>query len=718
MGQPVPHTASESPRFGTFAGVFRPIALTVLGAMLYLREGWLVGNAGLLGALAIIAAAMTITGLTVWSLASIATNTRVKAGGAFAIIAQALGLEAGGAIGLPLWIAQTLSATMYLFAFSEAWQVMFPSHSGLVVAGAGFLGVSLLAWRSAGLALRAQGAMFVLVGVALLSALGGLFSADQLYTPQLLGQYPDMTRAQSFALFFPALTGVMVGVGMSGSLVDPRRSLPRGSLAAWGATGALYLGFAVWYALIAPPETLRANTTVMIEQAAVPALVLAGLLSSTLMAALASLVAAPRLLAAMAEHQVVPGSSWLARAGADGEPRNAVLATTAVAGLGLFAGSLDDIAPVITSFFVMTYLSINGVVFVEQVLGMVSWRPLFRLPRVVPLLGVGACLIGLALASPFGGVAEVLLVVGIYAALSRRRLETPWETVRSGVLVSLGAWAARRVAHVARSERAWKPDLLVPASTEAQARSLRPLVEGLSRRNGSVRWLGLGGEPDLGDALERLAEGLRTQDIHASATTLDGDAYRLAISLALDTLQGSLFPPNLVLVDASRIDQADLDLYVQRCRRLEIGLAIWCPAAGEDPTQRPGDVAVWLSDRSPDWALKLHTANLDLPILSGWLLSTAWGSKLHLRVVVRDPADAAGGRAFLAQLRDGARLRDAVLEVREGAFADSLAQATPVGLHVFGAPPEPRLTALTDLATQAGGACLFLLDSGRESALA
>ena len=50
--------------FGMFAGVFRPVVLTILGAMLYLREGWLVGNSGLLGALAIIGVAYSITGTT------------------------------------------------------------------------------------------------------------------------------------------------------------------------------------------------------------------------------------------------------------------------------------------------------------------------------------------------------------------------------------------------------------------------------------------------------------------------------------------------------------------------------------------------------------------------------------------------------------------------------------------------------------------------------
>ena len=95
--------------FSTFQGVFRPTVLTILGVMLYLREGWVVGNAGLMGALLIIVIVYIITGATAFSLSSISTNTRTGAGGAFSIISQSLGLEVGGSIGIPFYLAQSLS---------------------------------------------------------------------------------------------------------------------------------------------------------------------------------------------------------------------------------------------------------------------------------------------------------------------------------------------------------------------------------------------------------------------------------------------------------------------------------------------------------------------------------------------------------------------------------------------------------------------------------
>src|SRR6056297_3532315 len=119
--------------FGTFTGVFLPTLLTILGVIMFLREGWVVGNAGLLGAWLVILLAFGITGFTGLSLSSIATNIRVGAGGAFNIISQSLGLEVGGSVGVPLYLSQALAVSMYIFGFRAGWLWVFPEHSPLLV---------------------------------------------------------------------------------------------------------------------------------------------------------------------------------------------------------------------------------------------------------------------------------------------------------------------------------------------------------------------------------------------------------------------------------------------------------------------------------------------------------------------------------------------------------------------------------------------------------
>ncbi|MGB8704820.1 MAG: Na-K-Cl cotransporter, partial [Gillisia sp.] len=90
---------------GTFGGVFTPSILTILGVIMYLRFGWVVGNVGLIGTLIIVTLSVSITFLTALSIAAIATDQQVRTGGAYYMISRSLGIEAGGAIGIPLFIA-------------------------------------------------------------------------------------------------------------------------------------------------------------------------------------------------------------------------------------------------------------------------------------------------------------------------------------------------------------------------------------------------------------------------------------------------------------------------------------------------------------------------------------------------------------------------------------------------------------------------------------
>ncbi|MCB0036753.1 MAG: hypothetical protein KDE51_22130, partial [Anaerolineales bacterium] len=163
-------TAGETAvQFGTFDGVFLPTLLTILGAVMYLRTGWVVGNAGLGGALLIIGLSNLITICTGLSISSVATNIRVGAGGAFSIISQSLGLEVGGSVNLPFYVAQAISAAFYIFAFSEGWLRIFPNHSAALVTFITFGICFGIAFFSVNLAARIRYPILFIVTFSLLS---------------------------------------------------------------------------------------------------------------------------------------------------------------------------------------------------------------------------------------------------------------------------------------------------------------------------------------------------------------------------------------------------------------------------------------------------------------------------------------------------------------------------------------------------------------------
>jgi amino acid permease len=704
-------------RFGTFAGVYRPVVLTVLGALLYLREGWLVGNAGLGGALLVIAAAYVITGTMALSVASIATNLRLRAGGAFAIISAALGLEAGGAIGVPLFLAQTIGAVMYLYAFTEGWAYYAPSHPPALVVGVAFALVGGITVASATLASRAQAVMLGVVAVAIGSAFAGWYGAP-LQRPPVIGRFPEASLLECFALFFPAATGIMVGVGMSGSLEKPSVSIPKGTMAAWATTLAVYSLGAVWYGTVVPREELLTNKLAMADHAAVGELVMLGLLSSTLMAALSSLVAAPRLLHAMAEHGVVPGSATLRKLDERGEPRNATIVTLGICLVGLSAGSLDAIAPILTSFFIMTYLAVNVVVALEQGLGMVSWRPRFRIPTMVPVVGAAACITGLVLTSPAGGLPEVLFVTGIYVWLSRRRtVDTPWVTVQSGIAKTVAAWLARKAATGGDSERTWKPDLLVPVGTVDEADTLAALAWAVTRHRGSVKFVASHEDAPLIERLDNQVAWLREQGGFASRHVMPEERPGQAARLSLNAMQGTFFAPNLLVISARHIEPSVLQEVIDHARACKVGIVL----AFDDPEVRIDScraVNVWLSDRSPDWALSLHVANLDLPVLLAYLVTLPVAGEVRLITALRDQQSMSAAQQFLTDVIELGRLPRTEPVVRVGSLFDALEDVPPAELHILGLPPKVDLAALQRIRDAAGAPCWFVLDSGQESALA
>jgi amino acid transporter len=107
-------TAEPPRRFGTFGGVFTPSILTILGVIMFMRAGFVTGQAGIRDALLILVFAKSITILTGLSIAAVATNIEVKGGGACFLISRTLGPEFGGTIGLALYLAQTLSIPFYI----------------------------------------------------------------------------------------------------------------------------------------------------------------------------------------------------------------------------------------------------------------------------------------------------------------------------------------------------------------------------------------------------------------------------------------------------------------------------------------------------------------------------------------------------------------------------------------------------------------------------
>jgi len=456
--RPQPAPAGNEHRLGAFLGVFTPSILTILGVILFLRTGWLVGNAGLLPALGIVALANLITLATALSVSAIATNMHVGAGGAYYILSRSLGLEIGGAIGLPLFLAQTFSVTLYCFGFAESLRFVWPTVPVEPVAALTVLVIALISGRSAGMALKLQLPIMALVALALLSLFAGVTGSDQLHVGvwKGLAGAPDFWHI--FAVFFPAVTGIMAGVSLSGDLRNPARDIPRGTIAAVLVGFAVYLVVPVALALGADARTLVDDPLVWMKVSAVPLLVLPGLWGAILSSAIGSMLGAPRTLEALMDDGVVP-PVLTGRPGGGMRRAHLISALVALAAVGL--GNLNAVAPVLTMFFLTTYGMVNLVAGLEQLSGAPSFRPTLRVPWPLALAAAAACFWVMFLINHLAGILAIAIEAAVYLVLRRRSLTAAWGDLRYGALMSMTRATLLKLRDLPVAACNWRPNILL-----------------------------------------------------------------------------------------------------------------------------------------------------------------------------------------------------------------------------------------------------------------
>lgn len=476
-------------QFGTFAGVFTPSLLTILGVIMFLRMGFVIGHGGIRNTLVILLLAEAIVILTAMSMAAIATNTRVRGGGAYFIISRVLGPEFGGAIGLALFFAQALSLPFYMLGFTESLVSSFPALQPyyLMLALGSTAMIFGVNYISAAAAIRAQYVVMALLVASVVSFLGGslvLFDSTVFAANWGSSSPAGLGFWRLFAIFFPAVTGIMAGINMSGDLRRPDRSLVRGTFAAIGVGGLVYLLLIVFVGGSHSREDMIANPYQMLLANALLGtsfLVMGGVFAATLSSAFGSLLGAPRVLQALARDRIMPGLGPFARGTLHGdEPRRAMWLTLAIsAGVIVLASgpdaseSFNHVAAIITMFFLSTYGMINLAACVESVGKNPSFRPRFRWGHwSASLLGAICCTAAMFLINAMAAVVAVVVVGGLYILVSRQMYESAFGDARRGFLFSVIARSLQRLRTATVHPKNWRPALLVLSGNPATRQAL------------------------------------------------------------------------------------------------------------------------------------------------------------------------------------------------------------------------------------------------------
>lgn len=469
--------------FGTFGGVYTPALLTILGLVMFMRTNYVIGSAGTFWTLIILAVGTSITLSTGLSIATISTNTRVRGGGAYFLISRVLGPSFGTSIGLTLFLAQSLSIPFNILGATESVVTGFPllrEYYLHLTLGLGIF-VFFVVWRGAIWAIKTQYVIMAILGLSILSLLIGPLTHCSAEHFQMNWEQPvgGLSLFACFALFFPAVTGIMAGVNMSGDLKDPHRSIPRGTLAALLTAVVIYILQIFVASSCFTLEEMAKNPYKILEENALfhfPWIILAGVLAATLSTAIGWMLGAPRVLQSLAQDGVLP---FLQPFGvgdkATNEPRRAILLvlviTAAILVWGGLAGTesqsaedspINAIAGLVTLFFLFTYAIINLAAFVESLGSNPSFRPRFRFFHwSIALYGSLACMAVALLINFKLSIIGLAVITVLYAWIRYRRTEMVFGDARRGFIYAQVHRFLLSLPHLPLHPKNWRPTAVV-----------------------------------------------------------------------------------------------------------------------------------------------------------------------------------------------------------------------------------------------------------------
>ncbi len=395
--------------FGTMP-VFLTAISTILGAILYLRFGYAVSHTGLVGALLIIVIGHLVTVPTALAVAEIATNRKVEGGGAYYIISRSFGLNIGAAIGIALYLSQAISVAFYIIAFVEAFMPFadylvetFPKYIepiAFIITDRGYIGFGmmglltlLMLTKGANVGMKALYYVVFLLFVSLgMFLFGSSLPEFDLNKISFIGTInnPDSFFAV-FTIIFPAFTGIAAGLGLSGELKEPRKSIPKGTLWATGVGIIIYVLVAFKLVMSAPLDELAADQLIMSRIAVWGPIIPIGLAAAAISSALGSIMVAPRTLQALGVDEIFPSlrvNTIFSKISAkNNEPINASVISCIIAFAFVSIGDINVVAGVISMFFMVTYGAICTISFLEHFSGDPSYRPTFLSRWYISLAG-------------------------------------------------------------------------------------------------------------------------------------------------------------------------------------------------------------------------------------------------------------------------------------------------------------------------------------------
>ena len=610
---------ATSPKFGTLPVFFTAIS-TILGAILFLRFGYAVGTVGFWGVAMIILLGHLITIPTALAISEIATNKRVEGGGEYFIISRSFGLNIGATIGIALYLSQSISVAFYVIAFTEAFQFLFEyvkEQYGLLLPRQAvsvpvmLLLSALILRKGANLGVKA---LYGVVGILFVSIV--LFFMGNTQYSQFTDfslQKAELRHAEDFflvfAIIFPAFTGMTAGVGLSGDLRNPGKSIPIGTVAATVIGMLIYFFIAFKLALSASPGALVKDQFIMAKIALYGGIMVPlGLAASTLSSALGSVMVAPRTLQALANDDSFPlprFNQWLSQVRSkDQEPYNASLLTCALAMVFVILGDVDAVAQIISMFFMITYGSLCLISFLNHFGTSPSYRPTFRSKWYISFIGFVVAVWAMFKINLTYTIAATVLMTLLYIYVNnyhreRKGLSSIFANTIFQLNRNLQLYLQKN--KLVRNSNEWRPSVICISADSFERDSAFRLTSWISHKYGFGTYLHRIEGYYSAQTYQQSQEALRTlirnygQDSHVYIDTIISPSYTSAVAQSIQISGISGMDNNMVIFEYDKDDPKGLQDIMDNFKLVKSGRFDVCVyASSRKPILYRNGIHVWI----------------------------------------------------------------------------------------------------------------------------
>jgi hypothetical protein len=291
--------------------------------------------------------------------------------------------------------------------------------------------------------------------------------------------------------------------------------------------------------------------------------------------------------------------------------------------------------------------------------------------------------------------------------------------VRSALFVAAAEWAARKVAGMTGSERAWKPNILVPVEEPEEFDRLYGLLREIAYPKGFVRLLGLAGPRPYQELYEKLplvARRFNEDGVFATWTVLELSSYADNVVTGMEALRGAFFHSSIVFLQLPtqhESREAQVTRIITDAQRQQLGLLIYAP--GTDGIMHPGPIHLVLDRPDDGWEIGLDLGSADLALLVAYKLKRNKNQNLVLTARLQHQSDRSRALAYLKSIAELARIPKAELRTR----LPSETEMNPMpAITIFVLRTPVDFSLLREQVEQVGSTCLFAVDSGKENALA